>query len=324
MPIRRDASRSRRAAPLFGIAALAPVVLAGAVAAAPAPVRPPEAAPAPAPVPAVTVSGPTARLAGDLKIAPAALAAYQKTEHTMASTDPDCGVSWNLLAGVDRIEPTLPDASRSDTPLAVHPTGKGPGKLLPAAWARFASDGDGDGKSDPGDVFDATLATARYLCSSGLNLRKEGQALLTLVYLNNSVAYAETVLGWAETYATGVAPRTLPPIYGSVPPLYVPNPSASEPALPSYTPPVQSTPGNGGQTAPDWGAPATPGNPAEPEAPEADLLPPNVLEDLGGPGGDSAGPDTGPDLADLGVPDTGPQVSPRISVQSGGTVRSGR
>ena len=47
----------------------------------------------------------------------------------------------------------------------------GPMQFLPGTWARYAADGDGDGIADPQNLFDATLAAARYLCSGGLNLR---------------------------------------------------------------------------------------------------------------------------------------------------------
>lgn len=318
----RGASRLSRA-PVFGIAVLTPVLLAGAVAAAPVVHHQPQAAPAPAPVPAAR---PTPRPTGDLKIPATALAAYQKAEKTMASAAPGCGVSWSLLAGVGRIEPSLADQSRSDTP-----GGQGPSKLVPAAWARFAADGDGDGKTDRRDVFDASLATARYLCSSGLNLREDGQALTALRHLTNSEAYAETVVGWAETYAAGITPRTLPPIFGSVPPLYVPHPSASEPALPSYTQPGQPQPGQwapaGGavtgqpQTggAPQWGGSSATVAPAAPEVPDLAVLEPNELNEVPNPGPSANVP--GLDDSDIGGPDTGPQS--RLSVQSGGTVRGG-
>jgi hypothetical protein len=90
-------------------------------------------------------------------------------------------------------------------------------RLLPGTWSRFASDGDGDGKSDPQNLFDAALTTARYLCSGGLNLRNEAQAVTAVLRYNNSMTYAQNVLGWAAAYATGFAPLTLPPISGAVP-----------------------------------------------------------------------------------------------------------
>ena len=53
----------------------------------------------------------------------------------------------------------------------------GPMQFLPGTWARYASDGDGDGVADPQNLYDATLAAARYLCSGGLNLRDPSQVM---------------------------------------------------------------------------------------------------------------------------------------------------
>jgi hypothetical protein len=92
-------------------------------------------------------------------------------------------------------------------------------QFLPGTWARYASDGDGDGVADPQNLFDATLAAARYLCSGGLNLRDPSQVLAAILRYNNSMSYAQNVLGWASAYATGVVPVDLPPITGAPPPL---------------------------------------------------------------------------------------------------------
>ena len=93
----------------------------------------------------------------------------------------------------------------------------GPMQFLPGTWSRYASDGDGDGKADPQNVYDATLAAARYLCSGNLNLRDSSQVMTAILRYNNSMAYARNVMGWAASYATGVAPVDLPPITGPVP-----------------------------------------------------------------------------------------------------------
>ena len=95
----------------------------------------------------------------------------------------------------------------------------GPMQFLPGTWSRYASDGDGDGKADVQNVFDSTLAAARYLCSGGLNLRDQSQVMAAILRYNNSVAYARNVLGWAAAYATGVVPVDLPPITGPIPPI---------------------------------------------------------------------------------------------------------
>ena len=43
--------------------------------------------------------------------------------------------------------------------------------------------------------------------------------MTAILRYNNSVAYARNVLGWAASYATGVAPVNLPPITGPTPPI---------------------------------------------------------------------------------------------------------
>ncbi|CAN5408168.1 lytic murein transglycosylase [soil metagenome] len=194
-----------------------------------------------APPPALVVSSP-----GTLRIPTMALSAYRNAEVMMSRAMPACGVSWNLLAGIGRIESMHANGGATDTRgTAVRPiygptldgtlpgnevivqsnqAGRvtyaralGPMQFLPGTWSRYASDGDGDGESDPQNVYDAALAAARYLCSGGMNLRDPSQVMTAVLRDNNSVAYARNVLGWAASYATGVAPVDLPPISGSVP-----------------------------------------------------------------------------------------------------------
>src|SRR4029078_8251220 len=93
----------------------------------------------------------------------------------------------------------------------------GPMEFLPGTWSRYASDGDGDGKADVQNLYDSTLAAGRYLCSGGLNLRDRSQVMTAILRYNNSMAYAQNVLGWAAAYATGVVPVDLPPITGLIP-----------------------------------------------------------------------------------------------------------
>ena len=195
-----------------------------------------------APPPAIVVSSP-----GALGIPAVALSAYRNAERMMAGAYPGCGVSWNLLAGIGRIEsqhanggatdakgtavrailgPAL-DGTLPGNEVIVHSVAAGnvtyaramgPMQFLPGTWARYASDGNGDGKADIQNVYDASLGAARYLCSGNLNLRDRSQVLSAILRYNNSMAYAQNVLGWAAAYATGVVPENLPPI-GESPPL---------------------------------------------------------------------------------------------------------
>ena len=280
---------------------LTPVVLAGAVAATPA-VLPahapaPDVTPLAAAIPTVDTSGvavvpmakppadfrfaastlspppPAAVISspGGMRIPAVALSAYRKAEQTMAIAAPGCGISWNLLAGIGRIESshanggatdargtavrpiygpaldgTLPgnevivQSSQAGRP--VYARAMGPMQFLPGTWSRYAADGDGDGRADPQNVFDAALTAARYLCSGGLNLRNQSQVLTAILRYNNSMAYAENVLGWAAGYATGVAPIDLPLIAGPVPALgdaHLENPEGIGPGLPDADPLAQ-------------------------------------------------------------------------------------
>jgi len=52
-----------------------------------------------------------------------------------------------------------------------------------------------------------------------LNLRDQSQVLSAILRYNNSMPYAQNVLGWAAAYATGVVPVDLPPLLGPAPPL---------------------------------------------------------------------------------------------------------
>lgn len=193
------------------------------------------------PAPAMVVNAP-----GTLRIPAMALSAYRNAERMMAVAAPGCGVSWNLLAGIGRIESmhayggatdsrgtavrpiygpaldgTLPGnevivQSRS-ADRVTYARAMGPMQFLPGTWSRYASDGDGDGKAEVQNLFDSSLATARYLCSGGMNLRDQAHVMSAILRYNNSVAYARNVLGWAAAYATGVVPVDLPPITGAVP-----------------------------------------------------------------------------------------------------------
>ena len=201
---------------------------------------------------------------GALGIPAMALSAYRNAEHIMGASDPGCGVSWNLLAGIGRIESMHANGGATDARgTAVHPIygptldgmlpgnevivqssnggqvtyarAMGPMQFLPGTWARYASDGDSDGVADPQNLYDSTLAAARYLCSGGLNLRDPSQVMSAILRYNNSVPYARNVLGWAAAYATGVVPVDLPPVTGPAPPLgdlHLENPEGLGPGLP--------------------------------------------------------------------------------------------
>ena len=320
--IRRRVIRTTRA-PALSIAAIAPLVFASAVSGEARQLVPLPPTVAAAPVTPLTVVSPTKDLSGPaivaaareplgwhvlaaaisvpappvvmnsstpLGVPPPALAAYRNAEQKMTVSNPGCGISWNLLAGIGRIESghanggvtdahgtaarpiygpaldgTLPGnevivANSRAGGATTYARAMGPMQFLPGTWARYASDGDGDGVADPQNLYDSALAAARYLCSGNLNLRDPSQAMSAVLRYNNSVPYARNVLGWAAAYASGVVPADLPPIAGTAPPLgdmHLENPEGLGPGLPLNMHGLSPTDPMAQQPLIDFGQPLT-------------------------------------------------------------------
>jgi len=186
---------------------------------------------------------------GVLEIPAMALTAYRNAERLMTQAMPGCGVSWNLLAGIGRVESMHANEGATDArgtavnPIygpaldgslhgnevvvdsgasngrTVYARAMGPMQFLPATWMHYGADGDGDGQANPQNLFDSALSAAHYLCSGGLDLRDQSQMITAVLRYNNSMAYTLNVLGWADGYATGVPPVNLPPITAPRPPI---------------------------------------------------------------------------------------------------------
>jgi membrane-bound lytic murein transglycosylase B len=253
-----------------------------------------------APPPPAMVNSPSA-----VGIPSMALAAYRNAEQKLAASDPGCGISWNLLAGIGRIESGHANGGATDARgTAVRPIygpaldgtlpgnevivqsgaggqvsyarAMGPMQFLPGTWARYASDGDGDGDgiADPQNLYDSTLTAARYLCSGGLNLRDQSQVMAAILRYNNSMSYARNVLGWAAAYATGVVPVDLPPVTGPAPPLadrHLENPEGLGPGLPLNVHGLPSTDPLAQTPLVDFGPPAMPA--PQPMSPSQSAVP---------------------------------------------------
>lgn len=205
--------------------------------------RPTTAAPATTgPPPPPEVQAP-----GAVHIPAIALSAYQNADAMTTQSQPDCGVTWNLLAGIGYVESTHAFGGAADergdpvSPIygpaldgslpgneiivagsfgggTTYARAQGPMQFLPTTWLLHGADGDGDGRVDPHNLFDATLAAARYLCSDGADLRDPAHLTAAVLRYNHSMAYVANVLGWARAYATGVAPVNLPPLTAPRPP----------------------------------------------------------------------------------------------------------
>lgn len=252
---------------------------AGLVPAAPEPPRKLRAMTAPRPgaplfsgtVPLQDISLPGGN--GAFGIPELVLAAYRNAELTLQATDPHCGLSWSLLAGIGHIEsnharhghtdaagttigtiygPSL-DGTLAGNEVIKAADGNyvravGPMQFLPSTWAHYSSDGNGDGVADPNNVFDAALGAGKYLCSGGMDLRDPQQELRSVLRYNNSMSYAANVLSWSRAYKTGGAPTQVDIAPELVPPGTMQAPSGAPDILaannnmaPPAAPPSQAT-----------------------------------------------------------------------------------
>ncbi|MEV5463672.1 lytic murein transglycosylase, partial [Streptomyces cellulosae] len=79
----------------------------------------------------------------------------------------------------------------------------GPMQFIPSTWARWGADGNGDGRTDPNNVFDAALAAGRYLCAGGRDLSVPAELDRAILGYNHSTAYLRTVRAWYAYFLKG-------------------------------------------------------------------------------------------------------------------------
>ncbi|MEU4133590.1 lytic transglycosylase domain-containing protein [Streptomyces wuyuanensis] len=252
--------------------------------------------------------------------------AYRKAEENLAAGRPGCRLRWQLLAAIGQVESGQAHGGRvredgtTLTPIlgprldgdgfalirdtdggrydgdTVFDRAVGPMQFIPSTWASWGADGNGDGRSDPGNVFDAALAAGRYLCAGGRDLSEGVDLDRAILGYNHSTAYLRTVRAWFAYFLEG---HRVVPDHGAAPgprpepePAVTPRPPASSAGAPR--------PGGGR----DQGAPASPSSPPEPsaspspspEAPEpgpAPLPVPADLPELPGAGVLPGRPETG-------------------------------
>ncbi|CAM5361156.1 Transglycosylase SLT domain-containing protein OS=Streptomyces violarus OX=67380 GN=FHS41_003189 PE=4 SV=1 [Streptomyces violarus] len=232
-------------------------------------------------------------------------AAYRRAEDRLAREAPGCRLRWQLLAAIGQVEsgqarggrvasdgttlapilgPRLDGVAFAlirDTDGGAHDgdtaydRAVGPMQFIPSTWARWGADGNGDGRTDPNNVFDAALAAGRYLCAGGRDLSVPAQLDRAILGYNHSAAYLRTVRAWYTYFLEGhrvVPDGSAGPVPGTSSPRPEPSRSPSKPKQASPTPSARPS-------APPSRSPATPASPAparpapDPEKPDEPRLP---------------------------------------------------
>ncbi|WP_374200218.1 lytic murein transglycosylase [Streptomyces sp. AC555_RSS877] len=239
-------------------------------------------------------------------------AAYRRAEERLSREAPGCRLRWQLLAAIGQVEsgqargggvtsdgttvtpilgPRLDGVAFAlirDTDGGAHDgdtaydRAVGPMQFIPSTWARWGADGNGDGRTDPNNVFDAALAAGRYLCAGGRDLSHPAQLDRAILGYNHSTAYLRTVRAWYAYFLEGhrVVPDGSAGASARPEPSRSPSKSASRTpsARPSATP--SRTPSTPASPTPTTSRPAP--DPGETEEPQLPLPDP----DIGLPGDD--------------------------------------
>ncbi|MFI9288152.1 lytic transglycosylase domain-containing protein [Streptomyces werraensis] len=162
------------------------------------------------------------------------LRAYRAAEFSVARTDPGCRLPWELPAAIGKVESGQARGGAVDEngttlgritgpPLdgrgfalirdtdggahdgdTVYDRAVGPMQFLPSTWARWGMDGNGDGRADPNNIFDAALAAGHYLCAGDRDLRRPADLDRAVLSYNHSRSYLRLVRYWLAFYSDGV------------------------------------------------------------------------------------------------------------------------
>jgi membrane-bound lytic murein transglycosylase B len=172
-----------------------------------------------------------------------ALDAYLNAEKLLAETSGSCNLRWWMIAGVARIESrhgrfggrSLQADGRVDRPIIGIALDGGPGvramvdtddgaydgdvewdravgplQFIPETWLRRGRDGNGDGRADPQNLYDAAYSAGRYLCALGGDLSTRASLRAAYFGYNTSSEYVNDVIGHADRYAEFVLPDSPP------------------------------------------------------------------------------------------------------------------
>ncbi|WP_306322259.1 MULTISPECIES: lytic transglycosylase domain-containing protein [unclassified Streptomyces] len=158
------------------------------------------------------------------------LDAYKKAAAEIDTTKPGCNLDWQLLAAIGQVESGQANGGDVDNdgntikaitgpPLdgngfakitdtdggaydgdTVHDRAVGPMQFIPSTWEWAGRDGNGDGKKDPNNIYDAALAAGHYLCRDNRDLSNAVHLNKAILSYNNSSDYLALVLRWLEFF----------------------------------------------------------------------------------------------------------------------------
>lgn len=161
------------------------------------------------------------------------LDAYRSAAAAINAEQPSCRLSWTVLAGIGRVESrhgtyggatVLADGTTSRRIIGialdggpgvmlipdtdggaldgdpVYDRAVGPMQFIPTTWRSHRRDGTGDGRMDPHNLYDASLAAAAYLCRSGPGLDQAAPLNRAILTYNRSQSYVDAVLSHSRTY----------------------------------------------------------------------------------------------------------------------------
>ncbi|GGL84295.1 lytic transglycosylase [Streptomyces fumigatiscleroticus] len=252
------------------------------------------------PSPTPTVGTPVSQGEAEAGIPATVLDAYKKAEAALRTAKPGCNLPWELLAAIGKVESGQARGGRvsadgtTTSPIlgpqldgngfalikdtddgaydgnSSYDQAVGPMQFIPSTWEWAGRDGNGDGKADPNNIYDAALAAGHYLCRNGWDLSDQADLNSAILSYNNSQDYLNTVLSWLEYYRKGT--HEVPDGTGTLPSgrsddsgstgtgsTTSPSPSGSATAPPSTEPSQTGGGTSGSPSSPPSTAPATPG-----------------------------------------------------------------
>jgi hypothetical protein len=245
-----------------------------------------------------------------------ALNAYQRAAQVINASDPSCSMQWELIGAIGRVEsdngqfggnhldaqgnaipgiygPVL-DGTNGNALIrdtdggvldhnSVYDRAVGPMQFLPSTWNVVGVDGNGDGKRDPQNIYDASLAAAVYLCSGQRNMSNNSDLRAAVFSYNHSTDYVNLVLAIMKAYEAGNYSSIPAGSYGA----------AAEPSKAALPKAKKNKPGSKTSSSPSASStpsPTSSGSPS-PSGTPTPTKPPNPLQSLlNGIGGKKSSP----------------------------------